>query len=62
MEGGAADGYATIRHQRVFTGQPIGELDTLIAAHSRSASAALVTNNGRHYERIEAPLTLGNRA
>lgn len=58
----AADYYADIRHQLVSTGQPIGEMDMMIAAHSLSAGAVLVTNNVRHYERIEAPLTLVNWA
>lgn len=35
----AADWYVSIR-QRVTTGQPIGELDMMIAAHSLSAGAA----------------------
>lgn len=56
----AADYYAEIRYQLVSTGQPIGEMDMMIAAHSLSAGAVLVTNNTRHYERIEAPLTLAN--
>ncbi len=56
----AADWYAGIRHQLVNTGQPIGELDMMIAAHSLSVGAVLVTNNQRHYERIEAPLILEN--
>ena len=56
----AADWYASIRYQLVTTGQPIGELDMMIAAHSLSAGAVLVTNNVRHYERIEAPLILEN--
>ena len=56
----AADWYASIRHQLVAAGQPIGELDMMIAAHSLSAGAVLVTNNIRHYERIEAPLVLEN--
>lgn len=58
----AADWYADIRHQLVSTGQPIGELDMMIAAHSLSAGAVLVTNNIRHYERIAAPLILENWA
>lgn len=58
----AANYYAQIRHQLVTSGQPIGEMDMMIAAHSLSANAALVTNNTRHYERIEAPLTLLNWA
>ena len=56
----AADWYADIRHQLVSTGQPIGELDMMIAAHSLSSAAVLVTNNMRHYERIAAPLLLEN--
>lgn len=56
----AADGYAEIRHQLVSTGQPIGEMDMMIAAHALSAGAVLVTNNRRHYERIKAPLILEN--
>ncbi len=56
----AADWYAEIRHQPVSTGQSIGELDMMIAAHSLSAGAVLVTNNSRHYERIEAPLLMAN--
>ncbi len=56
----AADWYASIRHQLVSTGQPIGEMDMMIAAHSLSAGAVLVTNNSRHFERIEAPLILEN--
>ena len=58
----AADWYAEIRHQLVSTGQPIGEMDMMIAAHALSAGAVLVTNNSRHYGRIEAPLILENWA
>jgi tRNA(fMet)-specific endonuclease VapC len=56
----AADYYAEIRHQLVATGQPIGEMDMMIAAHSLAAGAVLVSNNIRHYERIKAPLILSN--
>ena len=56
----AADWYADICHQLLSSGQPIGELDMMIAAHSLSAGAVLVTNNQRHFERIQAPLTLLN--
>ena len=58
----AADWYAEIRHQLVSTGQPIGEMDMMIAAHALSAGAVLVTNNSRHYARIGAPLILENWA
>lgn len=56
----AAEHYADIRHQLVTSGQPIGEIDMMIAAHSLSAGAVLVTNNTRHYARVQAPLTLVN--
>jgi tRNA(fMet)-specific endonuclease VapC len=56
----AADRYAEIRHQLVTTGQPIGEMDMMIAAHALALGATLVTNNMRHYERIEGPLLLEN--
>ncbi len=57
---GAADWYAEIRHQLTSTGQSIGELDMMIAAHSLSVGAVLVTNNTRHFQRIKAPLFLEN--
>ena len=56
----AADFYAEIRRQLAISGQPIGELDMMIAAHSLAAAAILVTNNIRHYARIPAPLMLQN--
>lgn len=58
----AADWYASIRHQLIAAGQPIGECDMMIAAHSLAVGAVLVTNNLRHYKRIEAPLILENWA
>lgn len=56
----APDYYARIKHQLLSAGQPIGELDMMIAAHSIAAGAMLVTNNRRHYERIELPLSLAD--
>ncbi|MEZ5583443.1 MAG: type II toxin-antitoxin system VapC family toxin [Candidatus Competibacteraceae bacterium] len=50
--------YAAIRHQLIRTGKPLGEMDMMIAAHALSAGAVLITNNRRHYERIEAPMML----
>ena len=58
----AADYYADIRHHLVTTGQPIGEMDMMIAAHCLSAGAILVTNNMRHYKRILPSLNLLNWA
>ncbi|AEG92065.1 type II toxin-antitoxin system VapC family toxin [Ramlibacter tataouinensis] len=55
-----ADWYAAIRHQLTQAGQPIGEVDMMIAAHALAAGAVLVTNNERHYRRIQAPLMLEN--
>lgn len=56
----AADLYAEIRHQLTVSGQPIGELDMMIAAHALAHGAVLVTNNTRHFSRINAPLVLEN--
>lgn len=56
----AADQYADIRHQLVTTGQPIGELDMMIAGHALAIGAILVTNNARHFDRISAPLMRAN--
>ncbi|WP_368911077.1 PIN domain-containing protein [Taklimakanibacter deserti] len=58
----AADNYADIRHRLISSGQPIGELDMMIAAHSLAAGAVLVTNNSRHYERLKPPLAIVNWA
>ena len=33
-------------------GVPIGQMDTLIAAHSLAAGATLVTNNVKHFSRV----------
>jgi len=56
----AAFFHAEIRHQLVTAGQPIGEMDMMIAAHSLAAGAVLVTNNIRHFQRISASLMLQN--
>jgi tRNA(fMet)-specific endonuclease VapC len=51
--------YADIRHHLISSGQPIGELDMMIAAHSLATSVTLVTNNVRHFQRIPG-LSLAN--
>jgi tRNA(fMet)-specific endonuclease VapC len=56
----AAEYYADIRHHLTSTGQTIGEIDMMIAAHALALGATLVTNNVRHYARIQAPLLLEN--
>jgi tRNA(fMet)-specific endonuclease VapC len=58
----AADHYADIRHQLVGSGQAIGEMDMMIAAHALALSAVLVTNNVRHFTRVAGPLMMVNWA
>lgn len=48
----AAQHYADIRAKLESAGTPIGNMDLLIAAHARSASAVLVTNNQKHFLRV----------
>lgn len=48
----AAEAYAGIRASLERAGTPIGELDTLIAAHALALNAVLVTNNTRHFARV----------
>lgn len=56
----SADWYASIRHRLTTTGQPIGELDMMIAAHALALDAILVTNNLRHYRRVRPQLAMEN--
>ena len=51
--------YGDLRAQLERRGQPIGSLDTMIAAHALSRDATLVTNNTREFERV-AGLRLEN--
>jgi len=50
----AAAAYGSIRAQLEAQGQPIGPLDTLIAAHALSLNVTLVTHNTREFSRIPA--------
>lgn len=45
--------YGRIRVTLERKGQPIGAMDTLIAAHALSLGATLVTNNTREFCRVE---------
>jgi tRNA(fMet)-specific endonuclease VapC len=56
----AANEYADIRHSLTARGQPIGEMDMMIAAHAIAIGVTLVTNNVRHFEKIRPPLRLEN--
>lgn len=46
------DRYRAIAAQLQQTGQTIGAMDTLIAAHALAEGLILVTHNTRHFERI----------
>ena len=48
----AADQYGEIAAYLQLAGQPIGAMDTLIAAHALVHGLPLVTHNTRHFERI----------
>ena len=48
----AAAEYADIRSELQGRGAAIGGMDLMIAAHARSLGATLVTNNERHFRRV----------
>jgi tRNA(fMet)-specific endonuclease VapC len=48
----AASVYGQVRADLERIGQPIGPLDTLIAAHALSLNLTLVTNNEREFRRV----------
>lgn len=48
----AADEFGRIRAHLRRNGAPIGEFDTLIAAHALSEKLILVTHNTRHFEHV----------
>ena len=48
----AADHYGVLKHTLRAQGTPIGDMDTLIAAHALAENLILVTHNTRHFERI----------
>jgi tRNA(fMet)-specific endonuclease VapC len=57
----AANRYALLRAHQKITGNSIGYMDTQIAAHALAENLILVTNNERHYGRIDG-LELANWA
>lgn len=52
FDDGAADAFGVLAAELVDAGTPIGDFDTLIAAHALSLDLTLVTNNRRHFERV----------
>jgi tRNA(fMet)-specific endonuclease VapC len=53
--------YGELRAHLERRGEPIGSLDTLIAAHALSVNAVLVTNNTREFSKVRG-LQMENRA
>ena len=49
----AADRYGIVRSNLERIGNPIGSLDTMIAAHALSSELVLITNNERHFSRVK---------
>lgn len=49
----AADQYARIQAKLMRAGTPIGDNDAMIGAHAVATDCVLVTNNARHFSRIE---------
>lgn len=45
--------YGEIRSDHEQRGEPIGPLDTMIAAHAKALNAVLVTNNSREFSRVQ---------
>jgi len=45
--------YGELRADLERRGQPMGSLDTMIAAHALSMNAVLVTNNTREFNRVK---------
>ena len=48
----AADRFGPVAASLAGQGTPIGEFDTLIAAHALAVRLTLVTNNTKHFERV----------
>ncbi len=49
----AADTYAVLRTNLESNGTPIGAMDMMIAAHSKSINTVLVTNNQKHFIKVK---------
>ena len=49
----AAEDYGALRATLERAGRPLGAMDMMIAAHARSAGLTLVSNDVRHFDRVE---------
>ena len=52
FDNAAAAAFGELAAELFARGAPIGNFDTLIAAHARSLSLTLVTNNLKHFGRV----------
>ena len=52
FDGTAAAKFGGVAAALASSGVPIGQMDTLIAAHALSVNATLVTNNERHFLKV----------
>jgi len=49
----AAEEYGALRATLELAGRPLGAMDMMIAAHARSVGLTLVSDDVRHFERVE---------
>ena len=52
----AAEHYGALRAALDRAGTPLGATDMMIAAHARSQGATLVSNDVRHFDRVDGLL------
>jgi tRNA(fMet)-specific endonuclease VapC len=53
FDSAAAEKFGSIAATLAKAGAPIGQMDTLIAGHALSVGAILVTNNLRHFSKVD---------
>jgi len=52
FDNAAAEGFGVVAAALASAGEPIGHMDTMIAAHALSVDATLVTNNRKHFSKV----------
>jgi tRNA(fMet)-specific endonuclease VapC len=52
FDNSAAEKFGVIAAALATAGEPIGQMDTLIAGHALAVRATLVTNNQRHFSKV----------
>jgi tRNA(fMet)-specific endonuclease VapC len=53
IDDSVANGFGAVAAKLTRLGIPIGPYDTLLAAHALVLGVTLVTNNARHFERVD---------